>query len=31
MEAAGALENFPCVVIKGVRDYTDNHKHQKCI
>ncbi|KAL0930339.1 pfs domain-containing protein [Colletotrichum truncatum] len=29
MEAAGAWDNFPCVVIKGVCDYADSHKHKK--
>ncbi|TDZ41316.1 hypothetical protein CTRI78_v009761 [Colletotrichum trifolii] len=28
MEATGAWENFPCVVIKGVCDYADSHKHK---
>lgn len=28
MEAAGVWEYFPCVVIKGVCDYADSHKHK---
>ncbi|PYI01686.1 hypothetical protein BO78DRAFT_473181 [Aspergillus sclerotiicarbonarius CBS 121057] len=27
MEAAGALEAFPCLVIRGVCDYADSHKN----
>ena len=26
MEAAGVLNNLPCLVIQGVRDYADGHK-----
>jgi nucleoside phosphorylase len=26
MEGAGVWDNLPCVVIKGVCDYTDSHK-----
>jgi nucleoside phosphorylase len=26
MEAAGALANFPCIVIRGISDYCDSHK-----
>ncbi|WQF86748.1 Putative nucleoside phosphorylase domain-containing protein [Colletotrichum destructivum] len=29
MEAAGAWEHFSCVIIKGVCDYADSHKHKK--
>ncbi|KAK1994918.1 pfs domain-containing protein [Colletotrichum falcatum] len=29
MEAAGAWEHFPCVVIKGVCDYADSHKQKE--
>lgn len=28
MESAGIWENFPCLVIKGVSDYADSHKHK---
>jgi nucleoside phosphorylase len=27
MEAAGALADFPCMVIRGVSDYCDSHKN----
>jgi nucleoside phosphorylase len=27
MEAAGALTDFPCMVIRGVSDYCDSHKN----
>ena len=27
MEAAGALTDFPCIVIRGVSDYSDSHKN----
>ncbi|KFA46183.1 hypothetical protein S40293_03804 [Stachybotrys chartarum IBT 40293] len=27
MEAAGALADFPCMVIRGISDYSDSHKH----
>ncbi|KFA81647.1 hypothetical protein S40288_09181 [Stachybotrys chartarum IBT 40288] len=27
MEAAGALADFPCMVIRGISDYSDFHKH----
>lgn len=26
MEAAGLMDNFPCLVIRGICDYSDNHK-----
>lgn len=26
MEAAGLMDNFPCVVIRGICDYSDSHK-----
>lgn len=26
-EAAGALTNFPCMVIRGISDYSDSHKN----
>lgn len=25
MEAAGLMNNFPCVVIRGICDYADSH------
>ncbi|KAI9666521.1 MAG: hypothetical protein M1821_004457 [Bathelium mastoideum] len=28
MEAAGLMDNFPCLVIRGVSDYADSHKHK---
>lgn len=27
MEAAGLMDNFPCVVIRGICDYADSHKN----
>ena len=27
MEAAGLVDDFPCIVIKGVSDYADSHKN----
>ncbi|KAK8108443.1 purine and uridine phosphorylase [Apiospora sp. TS-2023a] len=27
MEAAGLMDNFPCIVIRGICDYTDSHKN----
>jgi nucleoside phosphorylase len=27
MEAAGALVDFPCIVIRGISDYCDSHKN----
>lgn len=29
MEAAGALADFPCIVIRGISDYSDSHKNDK--
>ncbi|THW34493.1 hypothetical protein D6D22_08589 [Aureobasidium pullulans] len=29
MEAAGALNNFPCLVVRGISDYSDSHKNDK--
>lgn len=29
MEAAGLMNNFPCVVIRGISDYTDSHKNNQ--
>ena len=28
MEAAGLMNDFPCVVIRGICDYSDRHKHK---
>lgn len=27
MEAAGLMDNFPCLVIRGISDYSDTHKN----
>lgn len=29
MEAAGALNDFPCLVIRGISDYADSHKNDR--
>ncbi|KAL4800844.1 WD40-repeat-containing domain protein [Aspergillus venezuelensis] len=29
MEAAGIMNNFPCVVIRGICDYADSHKNNR--
>jgi nucleoside phosphorylase len=29
MEAAGLMDNFPCVVIRGICDYADSHKNKQ--
>jgi nucleoside phosphorylase len=29
MEAAGLMDNFPCLVIRGICDYADSHKHKQ--
>jgi nucleoside phosphorylase len=29
MEAAGALTDFPCIVIRGISDYCDSHKNNQ--
>jgi nucleoside phosphorylase len=29
MEAAGALTDFPCLVIRGISDYSDSHKNNQ--
>ncbi|KXT04480.1 hypothetical protein AC578_8667 [Pseudocercospora eumusae] len=29
MEAAGLMNNFPCLVIRGICDYADEHKNDK--
>ncbi|KAI1487019.1 nucleoside phosphorylase domain-containing protein [Biscogniauxia mediterranea] len=28
MEAAGLMDNFPCLVIRGICDYADSHKNE---
>jgi nucleoside phosphorylase len=28
MEAAGLMNNFPCLVIRGICDYSDTHKNK---
>jgi len=28
MEAAGLMSDFPCLVIRGICDYSDSHKHK---
>ncbi|KAI0880955.1 uncharacterized protein GGS22DRAFT_197275 [Annulohypoxylon maeteangense] len=28
MEAAGLMDNFPCIVIRGICDYADTHKNK---
>jgi hypothetical protein len=27
MEAAGLMDEFPCLVIRGISDYSDSHKN----
>jgi nucleoside phosphorylase len=29
MEAAGLMNNFPCLVIRGISDYSDSHKNNR--
>jgi hypothetical protein len=29
MEAAGLMESFPCLVIRGICDYSDSHKNKQ--
>jgi nucleoside phosphorylase len=29
MEAAGLMNDFPCLVIRGICDYSDTHKHKQ--
>ena len=29
MEAAGLMDNFPCLMIRGICDYSDSHKSQQ--
>ncbi|EHK22326.1 uncharacterized protein TRIVIDRAFT_150254, partial [Trichoderma virens Gv29-8] len=28
MEAAGLMDTFPCLIIRGICDYSDSHKHK---
>ena len=28
MEAAGLMDNFPCIIIRGICDYADSHKNK---
>ncbi|KAF2228072.1 nucleoside phosphorylase domain-containing protein [Elsinoe ampelina] len=29
MEAAGLMDNFPCLVVRGISDYSDTHKNDE--
>jgi hypothetical protein len=29
MEAAGLMDEFPCLVIRGICDYADSHKNKR--
>jgi len=29
MEAAGLMNRFPCLVVRGICDYSDSHKHNE--
>lgn len=29
MEAAGLMNHFPCLVIRGICDYSDSHKNEE--
>jgi nucleoside phosphorylase len=29
MEAAASMDNFPCLVIRGICDYSDSHKNKQ--
>ena len=29
MEAAGLMNSFPCLVIRGICDYADSHKNDR--
>ncbi|KAJ5634700.1 hypothetical protein N7528_002542 [Penicillium herquei] len=29
MEAAGLMDNFPCLVVRGICDYSDSHKNKQ--
>ncbi|KAK2050877.1 hypothetical protein LY76DRAFT_529594, partial [Colletotrichum caudatum] len=31
MEAAGLMDKFPCLVIRGICDYADTHKNDRCL
>jgi nucleoside phosphorylase len=28
IEAAGLMDNFPCLIIRGICDYVDSHKNK---
>jgi nucleoside phosphorylase len=28
MEAAGLMDSFPCLVVRGICDYADSHKNK---
>ena len=29
MEAAGLMMDFPCIIIRGICDYSDSHKNKQ--
>ncbi|KAF2830310.1 hypothetical protein CC86DRAFT_238346, partial [Ophiobolus disseminans] len=29
MEAAGLMNSFPCLVVRGICDYADSHKNKR--
>ena len=29
MEAAGLMDDFPCLVVRGICDYADSHKNKQ--
>jgi nucleoside phosphorylase len=29
MEAAGLMQDFPCIIIHGIYDYADSHKNKQ--
>jgi nucleoside phosphorylase len=29
MEAAGLMNNFPCIIVRGICDYSDSHKNKE--
>ncbi|EXJ59548.1 uncharacterized protein A1O5_12173, partial [Cladophialophora psammophila CBS 110553] len=29
MEAAGVMNRFPCLVVRGICDYSDSHKNKR--
>jgi nucleoside phosphorylase len=31
MEAAGLMDELPCLVIRGICDYADSHKNNRCL